>query len=105
MISSEGRGEPDVVIHLDVEGGAERVRKGGMRVVKVAEVKRIKRGTGGEKSRGKGKESLGSVADERGVGMAVTADKISAVDSGGNNGVRPTAAIREFSNSASGSIR
>jgi hypothetical protein len=74
-----------------------------MRVVKVAEVGRIKRGTR-EKSRGKGKESLGSIADERGVGMAMTADKISAVASCFDNNVRSTSAIREFSDSASGGI-
>ena len=46
VISGQSWGEPKVVVHLDAKGFVKGVRKRGMAVVKVSEVRGVKRGAG-----------------------------------------------------------
>jgi hypothetical protein len=72
-------------------------------MVEIPEVGGINRGAG-KKSRGKGKESLSSIANDGGIWLTMTADKVGTMTGGFDNFVRAATAVRELADGAGGSI-
>jgi hypothetical protein len=103
MVSKQRGREPHVVIHLDVEGGPERMRKRRMRMIEIAEIGSVN-GSAREKGWWKRRESLRRMLEQRSSRMAVAANEIGTEASRLDDFVGTMLAVGELSNGAGSSI-
>ena len=100
VIGRQGRREPHVVAHLNIEGRFERIDQWGMRVIEAAEIGRVD-GFTRKESRWKRRQGLGQVFEQRRCRATVKTDKAAAQAGRFDNLVRATFAMGEFGDGSS----
>jgi hypothetical protein len=92
-------GKPDVIVHLNVKGGFQRVREGTVGVIEVSKVGGVD-GSARKKSRGKGRKVFSMVTLKRGVRVTMALKHVSSVAGGFGDDVRTAEAVGKFGDSA-----